>query len=381
MRGLRIAVDARILGRRGVGRYLASLLQAMVKLAPQDHFVLFVGPRSQREQIPKTKNIKVIDLPLSHPALLEQWDIPALARKQGCDLLHSPDNTGPLSAGLPLVLTMHDSMWRRPLSQAIGRINWSLRLQDIYRKWVCPRAAHGAARVITISEFSKGDLLGALKLSADKLCVIPEAVHSDFCKPLSAAKKSSLLKGMKIRGSYVLASGAADKRKNIDRLIRAFARAAHSKGLLSKCRLVITSLREGELESTTYLNTAKELNVEKKIMWPGYVSDDEMKALYQGALCFAFPSLWEGFGLPILEAYSLGCPVIASDSTAVKETAGAGALLVDPENTAALEQALLAAAKPSLRKRLIAEGKKELKKYSWNKAAKATLAVYRQAAK
>jgi glycosyltransferase involved in cell wall biosynthesis len=135
-----------------------------------------------------------------------------------------------------------------------------------------------------------------------------------------------------------------------------------------------------ELATTTYANTAWKCGITDNVHYLGYVTDEQLKALYQRALCFAFPSLWEGFGLPVLEAYSLSCPVLASKRTAIPETAGLGALLVDPESVPALAEGLVKACSPAFRRHAVPLGRRELKRFSWKRAARQTLTIYCQAA-
>ena len=158
---LRVAVDTRVLGRRGVGRYLANLLRALVQGREAPFLRLYLGPDSLREAVPRHPRVSVEELE-GHPAWAEQVLIPRRARAWGAQVLHYPDNSGALRPGLPMVLTLHDTMWRRPLGQAIAHPTLRQRLQDRYRKFVCPRAAHAAVRVLTVSRHSADDIASTL---------------------------------------------------------------------------------------------------------------------------------------------------------------------------------------------------------------------------
>ena len=373
MKPLHVAIDARVLGERGVGRYLSSLLAALASIKGPQRYSLFVNSKSRPELAPSDPRFEIVNLGAVSPALAEQRLIPRLAKARGADLLHYPDNTGALFPGLPMVLTLHDGMWRRPLSEAILHPSLRQRLQDSYRKFVCPRAARRAAAVITVSRFSARELALALGLGPT-LHVVPNALGPGFERPLPAAALKRELAGLGLSGAFFFCSGAADRRKNISRLIRAFA-AARLKGM----RLVVSSLRPGEQAATDYAAVARACGAEDSVRFTGFVSEIQLKALYQGASAYVFPSLWEGFGLPMLEAYALGCPVLASNAGALPEVGGKAALYADPQSEASLTEGLgrvLKLHRPEFRRR----AKRELARFSWERSAAQTLDIYYRAA-
>lgn len=372
-----MAIDARVLGQRGVGRYLSNLLAGFARSRQANEYLLYLGSQSQRELIPQDPRFKAIDLGSAHPAWAEQLSIPRLARAAGADLLHYPDNTGAVFAGLPTVLTLHDTMWRRPLSQAIAHPTLRQRIQDRYRKLICPWAAGRARALITISQHSAQDITQALGIPASKLSVIREDADPYFKARAPLAPAQRTVRQLGIKGPYVLASGAADKRKNIDRLIAAFAQASHS-GPLKGASLVVTSLRAGEAATTTYAVSARRAGIADRVRFLGYVSDAQLRALYRCAKVYAFPSLWEGFGLPALEALAQGTPVLAARAGALPETAGPAAIYSDPLDVASLAQGLSQAAGPAGR-RALKSAKGVLSRYSWDKCAAQTLQAYAKA--
>jgi glycosyltransferase involved in cell wall biosynthesis len=191
----------------------------------------------------------------------------------------------------------------------------------------------------------------------------------------------ALRKRLGIRGPYILASGAADKRKNVDRLIEAFALARRRERRLERAVLVVTSLRPGEGASTNYERTAARAGVADALRLVGYVDDEQMKALYQGALCLAFPSLWEGFGLPVLEAFALGCPVLISREGSLPEVGGDAACYVDPYSVESIAQGLLQASFGRQRTAWIRRGRAREKRYTWKACAQAHLKVFEKAAR
>jgi glycosyltransferase involved in cell wall biosynthesis len=374
---IRAGIDARVLGRRGVGRYLQNLVNALLEVKFPLELTLFLQEQSRLEGVPDNSRIKLVFLKKTHPAWAEQIAIPCLAYQKKLDLIHYPDNTGAWKSKTPTVLTMHDVMWQRPLDECVAKPYFRQRLQDWYRKIICPLAVRSAFRVITVSHHSGDDLILKLGIKKDKIRIIPEAVDSFFKKKLSSGEVSKKVRALGINRPFFLCSGAADTRKNIDRLIQALAELPLSKRPL----LVITSLSEKEKSNTLYEQTARKFKVADKIFYTGYVDDETLKALYQGAQAYVFPSLWEGFGLPVLEAFALEVPVIASNTSALVETAGNGARLVDPFSVKALALALKEAGSKKFKKHWVPRGLKQLKIFSWRKAALKTLAVYKECLK
>jgi glycosyltransferase involved in cell wall biosynthesis len=378
--GLRIAVDARVLGQRGVGRYLANFLRALAGTREDLALRLYLGPSSVPEAVPQDARFSVERLGRVHPAVAEQALIPRRARAWGAQVLHYPDNSGALLPGLPMVLTLHDTMWRRPLGEAIARPTARQRLQDRYRKLVCPRAARSAALVLTESKHAADDIVATLGVDASRMRMIPGGVDPVFDGRLAPARARDLVAGLGLERPFVLASGAADRRKNIDRLIQAFALARATDPRLAGALLAVTSLRPGEAATTNYAATAAAAGLSGALRFLPYVSDEQMKALYQRALCYAFPSVWEGFGLPILEAFSMGCPVLTADTTSLPEVAGKGAVYADPFDLASLGRGLSKAAGTEGRAALLARARAQLAKFSWRASALAHLRAYREAA-
>ncbi len=382
-RALTVAVDGRVLGHRGVGRYLANTLNALARLKHSHRFLVYLGPASKAGLLPQDPRFIPKRLPGGHPALAEQWALPRAAKRDGADLIYYPDNTGAVAPGLPMVLALLDTMWTRPLSQAIAKPTLRQRLQDRYRKFVCPRAAAAAARVITISRHSGRCLEDLLGLKAPKLTIVDLAADPSLRTPVPKAEARALRQAMGLdpRIPYVLGSGAADKRKNVDRLILAFAAARRSEPRLARARLVITSLRPGEAATTTYAETAAKAGVTDALDFVGYVDDAQMKALYQGALCFAFPSLWEGFGLPVLEAFALGCPVLSSAEGSLPEVGGRAVVYADPHDVGDLARGIVEASFGAGRSARVALGRRREKGYTWDLCARRHLRVFESAAR
>jgi glycosyltransferase involved in cell wall biosynthesis len=268
--------------------------------------------------------------------------LPRAARRKGAEVLHCPTYRGPLRSSVPLVVTVHDlAVFRHP--DAFNR--WS----RTYSRALVPRVLAAARRVIAVSEFTRGELRDLLSVPDDRIRVVPNAVTEDFAPDGPAAG-----------GDYVLAVGTLEPRKNLGRLLD----AARSAGVELR---VVGARGWGGVEVGG-----------NGVHWLGEVPDARLAELYRGALCVAYPSLYEGFGMPVLEAMACGVPVVTSAGGATEEVAGGAAVLVDPLDARAIAAGLEEAA--GRREELGRLGIERARAFSWADAAAATAAVYREAA-
>ena len=267
--------------------------------------------------------------------------LPRRAREVGVDVLHCPTYRGPFRSRVPLVVTVHDlAVFRHP--EAFNR--WS----RTYSRLAVPRVLAAARRVIAVSEFTRRELRDVLGVRDERIRVVPNAVGREFA-PNGAASD----------GDYVLAVATLEPRKNLSRL----ADAARRAGIELR---VVGARGWGGVEVGG-----------NGVRWLGEVPDVRLAELYRGALCVAYPSLYEGFGMPVLEAMACGVPVVTSVGGATEEVAGGAAVLVDPLDPASIAAGLDDAA--SRRDELARLGLERARRFSWAETAKATAAVYREA--
>ena len=259
-------------------------------------------------------------------------------RARGLDVLHCPTFRGPVRSSVPVVVTVHDlAVLRHP-----GTFNrWTRR----YSRFAVPRVARAASRLIAVSEFTRGEIVELVGISEERIRVIPNAVGEEF-----------VAEGPAESGDYVLAVGTLEPRKNLG----AAQQAAQRLGV--ELRVV----------------GAQGWGGVKVNGWLGRVSDEELAALYRGARCLVYPSLYEGFGIPVLEAMACGTPVVTSAGGATEEVAGGAAVLVDPQDPAAIAAGVEEAS--SRRDELRARGLERAAQVSWNRVAAETRAVYEDAA-
>jgi glycosyltransferase involved in cell wall biosynthesis len=259
-------------------------------------------------------------------------------RACGLDVLHCPTFRGPVRSRVPVVVTVHDlAVLRHP--ETFNQ--WTRR----YSRFAVPRVARAARRVIAVSEFTRGEIVELLGVPAERIEVIPNAVGPPFVADGPAAE-----------GDYLLAVGTLEPRKNL----AAAQRAAQRLGVPLK---VVGARGWGDVHVDG---------------WLGRVSDDELAALYRGARCLVYPSLYEGFGIPVLEAMACGTPVVTSAGGATEEVAGRAAVLVEPLDPAAIATGIEEADRR--RDELRVQGLERAAQFSWERVAAETRAVYERAA-
>jgi glycosyltransferase involved in cell wall biosynthesis len=265
-----------------------------------------------------------------------------LGRDSDADVLHCPTYRGPVRSRVPLVVTVHDlAVLRHP--EAFNR--WS----RLYGPRVVPRVLQTATRVIAVSRFTRRELIELLHVPEERIRVIPNAVEDTFTQDGPAES-----------GEYVLAVGTLEPRKNLDRLVEA-VRRTHT-----ELRIVGARGWGGIAVGGN------------GVRWLGEVSDAELARLYRGAACVAYPSLYEGFGIPVLEAMACGVPVVTTRGTAMEEVANGAAVLVDARDPAEIADGIARAVAD--RNALVARGLERVRAFRWDAVAAATVEVYREAA-
>jgi alpha-1,3-rhamnosyl/mannosyltransferase len=332
-----VVVDADVLGRRRTGdeTYVRNLLRELGAIAPTDLRIAAVTRRP--ELVPDGIEPLRLRTPVQELRMLAS--LPRLLRRTGAALVHT-QYAVPVGAPCPAVVTIHD------LSFEHGDGHMPLKDRLVFRT-VVPRSARHARRVLTVSERTRADLVRHYALPPGKVVVTPNGVDPAFVpgNPLSI-------------GTYVLAVGAVQPRKN--------QRAALAAAAAVPLPLVIA----GPIRDDVLAGELRAAGADLR----GYVPQEELVGLYQGAACLVQPSRFEGFGLPVLEAMACGIPVVAVDEPALREVAGDAAVFVgEDELVAGVARAL------EERERLVAAGLERVEAFSWRATAERTLAAYREA--
>lgn len=374
---MRVAIDGRLLERRrGVGNMVHHLIGALARLPDPPELRVYVTAGTP---IPGGGGpVQYRVLPCVPYPVWEQVLVPWAAARDGAEVLHSPANTGPLRVPgrIAHVVTVHDVLFLRQPAGAERSPSVYQRLGRRYRRAVSPPAARRAAAVIAVSEHTRAQLERVAGIAADRAHVVREAAGDEFRALPADDALAALPPGVDGARPYVLALGAIDPRKNTLRVLDAFARF-RAAGFADH-QLVVAGIDHG-FERRLRVR-AGELGIRDRVVLLAYVTTAQLVALYNRAELFLYPSLAEGFGLPVLEAMACGTPVIASCTTAIPEVAGAAAILVEPTDTNALTGAMrVVAGDAATRGRLRELGPRRAAEFSWGRAAAETLAVYERA--
>jgi glycosyltransferase involved in cell wall biosynthesis len=293
------------------------------------------------------------------------WEQAVLGARTGQRLLWSPCNTGPLAVRRQ-VLTLHDMAF-------VDHPECFSRTFGAWYRWLIPRLVRRVRRVITVSDFSRRRIADECGIPMTDIAVIPNGVDARF-RPADAAAIFDVRKRLGLSRDYVLGVGSIEPRKNLRTLLQAW-RAVRAR--LPDVELALA----GAANPACFAGQGITETEGNGIRWLGYVNDGDLPPLYSGAAAFVFPSLYEGFGLPPLEAMACGTPVVCSNSSSLPEVVGDAAVLVnplEPEEMAAAVVRLLS--DPSLQRQLSTRGLEQSRRYNWDSAAKATAAVLLDAA-
>lgn len=375
---MKVGIDARFITRyprRGIGNYSLNLVSELVRLDSSVEYVLYIAETDIEGILPSLPNVTIRQL---RPRLYPIWEnvsLPIAALKDRLDVLHCLGNTAPLFIPhrVQLVLTLMDVMFLQPhdiVPKPTTPYQWMGRF---YRAFSAPFATRSANRVIAMSEFARQDILRMISsVEPSRVCV----THMS-CDPVFCFETIEIENGIvdTLHGRYILCLGAEDHRKNTLRLVQVYLNLLKQHSIAEN--LVISGYANWK-KSASY-RAVKEAGAEKRVKFLDYVNINELAQLYRNATVFVYPSVYEAFGMPILEAFSSGCPVIASNITAIPDVGADAALYFNPLNEDEMVQSLLRVLNDSgLREALKAKGYIRAKQFSWAETARKTLAIYRE---
>jgi glycosyltransferase involved in cell wall biosynthesis len=350
-------------GRTGDETYTVSLLRELPAAAPELSLACSLrDPADLPVAVPPA--VRRLKLDVANPYRRIPFAFAALARREGAALAHTHYFASP-RLRCPVVVTVHDVSYARAPELFSRRDRSLLRFVR--------GSVRRAARVIAVSEFTRADVCELYGLDRAKVVAIPNGVDAAF-RPVADAG-ARVHRRFGIDRPYVLCVGALQPRKNVPLAIEAYAALA---GRGTDCELVVAGGdRGGRLD---VLDAILRTRLTGRVHLLGHVEDSELPALYSAARALVFPSLYEGFGLPALEAMACGTPVIASNTTGLAEAVGDAGLTIDPLSAEELTEAMRRVlGDEALRERLAAAGRVRAAEFTWARAAGATAAVYRQA--
>ena len=373
---MKIGIDASLVvgEKAGVGWYTASLIEALARVDHQNKYILYpffyhiFDPRFKKLVAP-TKSFSVRFTALPEALVRYLWfhsKIPRHRLLGKVDVLHSTTFCCPPVHSGQLVVTIYDvSFLHYPeLHTEMNRVHCL--------KGTWETAVH-ADRIIAISQNTKKDLVEYFNVQEDRIAVIPLAARKDFHPRPMEEVKAFVARRWGLDQPYLLSVGTIEPRKNLKHLIRVYC--GLPKEIRNDYQLIIAG-GEGWLSTDIYQSIV-EMGAESSIRFLGYVPSSDLPWLYSGATCFVYPSLYEGFGLPALEAMACGIPLITSNTSSLPEVAGDAALLVDPLSEEELRSAIIkVVSDPTLRQKMSGKGLDQAKQFSWEQVARDTLKVY-----
>jgi glycosyltransferase involved in cell wall biosynthesis len=350
----------------GIGRYVVNLAGALKQIAPDLDLTLLRDPSSAAQRL-TLPDLPMLDCATSPFALSQQWRVRSILRQTHATLYHSPYYLMPYRPGVPAVFTCHD------LIPLIFQQYFTTSQRLIYR-FTHQLALRTARLTIAVSQSTKDDLQRFFRIDPDRVVVVHEGVDGHF-RPPSRGESDRVKELYALPPRYVLYFGSNKPHKNVRRLIQAFAQA-NLQSPTSSIQLVIAGHWDERYPEAKH--ATERLGLQDVVRFLGPVQDADLPALYGGAELFVFPSEYEGFGLPVLEAMACGTPVVCSNRSSLPEVAGDAALLCDPHDVEALARAIeQALADRDLRSALQQRGLNRAAQFSWGQTAQQTQQVYR----
>lgn len=361
--------------KTGVGHYTFELAHALARIAPEDEFELISPspyPAIVEGDEPSPSNLRFTQAKVNSLSLRRWWPIglPLYLKRAPVDLFHGTNYDVPLWTSRPSVVTIHDlSIILHPETHDQYLLRRTLRRM--------PTMARKAQMIITPSESVRGEVCEHLGIKPDKVVAIPHAARPSF-RPAMLSETVSVTRRLEIEDDFLLFVGTIEPRKNLLTLVRALEDIYRTTAL--RPQLVIAG-QEGWL-TEEFFSYLKGGGIRERVRFTGNLGDNDLRALYSKCRAFIYPSLYEGFGLPLLEAMACGAPVIASRISSLLETAGNAASFVAAEDPLELAQSIVRLLNDSgERQRLSLAGLQRASEFSWESTAAATLNTYRQVLK
>lgn len=375
---MRIGIDCRMYSSRftGIGRYVYELTENLFHLDHHNDYVLFFNEPEFSKFTPPNPRVKKVLANAPHYSLAEQTKFLSLLNREKLDIMHFTHFNAPIFYNRPSVVTIHDLTLSfypgKKMSTPIYRFAYHQTIQSAVKK---------SKKIIAVSKNTKKDLQHLFRVNDKKISVIYEGVREKFHEFITEndqKKIQAVKQKFKLDKPYLLYTGVWRSHKNLPNLLKAFHILKNEYDFDGY--LVITGRKDPfyapELEEKT-----QTLQLENDVIFTGLVEENDLVPLYAGALTYVFPSLYEGFGLPPLEAMQCGVPVVASNTSSIPEICGEGnAVFFDPQSPQDMaEKIFQVTSQKSLREKLIISGLQRVKHFSWKKMAEQTLKVYNDA--
>lgn len=349
-----------------------ELIKALQQTDCENEFFVFTRNPLDKDVFPKEfPNFHFIRIKAFSFPLWEQFHLPRIVKKYNLDLLHCTGNTGPLALSLPLLLTVHDIIYLERFRQKGSYYqifgNW-------YRRWLVPYLVQKAFKIITVSDSEKARISGFFDIPGNKIELIYNGVNEIFASQPSAKLISEFKNLYRLPDSYMLFFGNTDPRKNTQCLLRAYT--LYVQKTADPVILVITGLKKSDVSNM--LSDISERPLLKYIIVLDYLPFKYLPLLYRFAKLFLYPSLREGFGMPILEAMASGTPVLTSNVSSMPEVAGEAAWLIDPSDPKDIANGMSAIlSRQEVQKDLIYKGSQRYKQFTWSNSGRRLQKIYK----
>jgi len=373
---MKVAIDIRRAGDFGVGTYIRNIINELAHQDRDSRYLLIGEPRHMQEIDPLPDNFELVEFSAPLGSAHSQVRLPLLLTRHGVELLHIPWFYAPAALPCPLVITVHD------LTDFFYPPPGTARVVQAARLHFARRALVKARRILAVSQATRRELSRAFHIPETKIEVIYNALDERFAHEPPPADPERVLERHAVNFPFVLYAGNIKPQKNLTRLIEAFAVAKAELADHPEFEGLKLLLIGDELTKHPDLRRAVvRTRVREDVRFMGFVPHDVLRVFYSKARAFLFPSLYEGFGLPPLEAMAHGTPVLTSNVSSLPEVLDHAALLVNPENVFDIARGIRQVlTDEALRRQLIERGHEQLRKYSWERSARQVLDVYRSVA-
>jgi glycosyltransferase involved in cell wall biosynthesis len=364
---VRIAIDARKLRDYGIGTYIRNLVRNLARIDRTTDYVLIVQPSDVEIASELGENFRTVPDWSGNYSIREQLSIPLDLRRENVDLFHAPHYVLPPLTPCKSVVTIHDCIHLRFPQYLPNRLAYVYARSSL---WI---ATHRASRVLTVSETSKRDILRYFRVPESRIDVIYNAIDERLGEAPSATELAEVRERYQLNDPFVLYTGNIKPHKNLERLIEAFH--ALRRGGFEQVQLLIIG---DEISKYPALRRAvHRYKLHKHVRFFGFVPDKTLASLYRLASVFVFPSLYEGFGLPPLEAMAAGTPVITSNVSSLPEVVGNAAILIDPYEPDSIAEAMRRVLTDApLREDLRQKGLARVKEFSWERSVQRVRQIY-----
>ena len=366
---MRIAIDVRKLHDYGIGTYIRNLVTHLHRLDSTTEYILLSKPDDRTFASGLGENFRIVSQPAGSYSISEQIRIPIQLKREAIDLFHAPHYTLPALTPCRSIVTIHDCIHLRFPQYLPNRFAYG------YARAALWTATHRSDRVLTVSEASKQDILSFFDIPADKITVIPNAIDDCFFVPPPDKNIERIRERYQLQPPFLLYVGNVHPHKNLERLLDAFYKV-RSRGHDDLTLLIIGD------DITRYAKLRRAVHryqLHRCVRFLGFVPNETLRVLYHLARAFVFPSLYEGFGLPPLEAMASGTAVVTSNVSSLPEVTGGAAVLVDPQSQDAIADGICRVLEDNVfREELVAKGRARAKQFSWDRSIQHILEIYRE---